>query len=104
MKSLHLFLSIDYQIYHSTKNELPLRFVIPLLFKHNRTILYICQLLMKNTIRYTDGAPVHFWLNDKFDNRWIGRGGAISWAPGSPDMVPLEFFLWGHIKNQHLQD
>jgi hypothetical protein len=51
-----------------------------------------------------DGASIHFskrvrsWLNEKFDNRWIGRGGAISWAPRSPDMTPLDFFLWGHIK------
>jgi hypothetical protein len=37
-------------------------------------------------------------LNEKFDNRWIGRGGEISWAPRSPDMTPLDFFLWGHIK------
>jgi hypothetical protein len=51
-----------------------------------------------------DGASIHFakavrsWLNEKFDNRWIGRGGEISWAPRSPDMTPLDFFLWGHIK------
>ncbi len=42
---------------------------------------------------------VRSWLNDKFDNRWIGRGGSISWAPRSPDMTPLDFFLWGYIKN-----
>lgn len=38
------------------------------------------------------------WLNDKFDNRWIGRGGPISWAPRSPDLTPLDFCLWGYIK------
>jgi hypothetical protein len=37
-------------------------------------------------------------LNEKFDNRWIGRGGSISWAPRSPDTTPLHFFLWGYIK------
>jgi hypothetical protein len=52
-----------------------------------------------------DGASIHFstgvrsWLNEKFEDRWIGRGGTISWAPRSPDMTPLDFFLWGHIKN-----
>jgi hypothetical protein len=74
-----------------------LRFVIPLLFKRKRTTLYIGQLLMKNTIRYTDGAPVHFWLNEKYDNWWIGRVGSISWTPRSHDMTHLDFFLWGHI-------
>ena len=42
---------------------------------------------------------VRSWLNDKFDDRWIGRGGSISWAPRSPDMTPLDFFLWGYIKS-----
>ena len=44
----------------------------------------------------------------------IGRGGPIPWSPRSPDLSPLDFFLWGYIKNivyaekirnvQHLQD
>ena len=34
----------------------------------------------------------------KFNDRWIGRGGPISWAPRSPNLKPLDFFLWGHIK------
>jgi hypothetical protein len=33
-----------------------------------------------------------------FNNRWIGRGGSISWAPRSPDLTPLDFYLWGHLK------
>ena len=43
--------------------------------------------------------PVRAWLNQKFDDRWIGRGGPISWAPRSPDLTPLDFFLWGHVKS-----
>ena len=45
-----------------------------------------------------DGAPVHFykqacaWLDEKFDGRWIGKGGPISWAPRSPDLTPFDFF------------
>jgi hypothetical protein len=38
------------------------------------------------------------WLNEKFNDHWIGRGEPISWAPRSPDLTPLGFFLWGHIK------
>ncbi|KYN06954.1 hypothetical protein ALC62_02077, partial [Cyphomyrmex costatus] len=30
--------------------------------------------------------------------RWIGRRGAIEWPPRSPDLTPLDFFLWGHLK------
>ena len=61
--------------------------------------------LTKKIIFQQNGAPAHFakslrsWLNDKFDNRWIGRGGSTSWDPRSPDMTPLDFFLWDYIKN-----
>ena len=34
-----------------------------------------------------------------FPNRWIGRDGPISWPPRSPDVTPLDFFLWGYIKD-----
>ena len=37
-------------------------------------------------------------MNDKFHDRWIGRGGPISWAPRSPALILSDFFLWGHIK------
>lgn len=30
--------------------------------------------------------------------RWIGRGGPVQWPPRSPDLTPLDFFLWGRIK------
>ena len=52
-----------------------------------------------------DGAPAHFardvreFLDQNFPNRWIGRGGSIRWAPRSPDLTPLDFFLRGTVKN-----
>ena len=52
----------------------------------------------------TDGAPPQFsvdfrWLlNNRFHDRWIGRGGPIPWSPRSPDLNPLDFYLWGHLK------
>lgn len=51
-----------------------------------------------------DGAPPHFsncvrhWLDESFPN-WIGRGSLFPWPPRSPDMTPLDFFLWGFIKH-----
>ena len=53
-----------------------------------------------------DGAPPHWALEvrralDKtFPAHWIGWGGPIAWPPRSPDMTPLDFFLWGHVKDQ----
>lgn len=35
-----------------------------------------------------------------FPNRWIGRDGPILWPPRSPDLTPLDFFLWGYLKDK----
>lgn len=55
-----------------------------------------------------DGAPPHYArisrhvINRLFGNRWIGRLGqddrAIPWPPRSPDLTPLDYYLWGHVK------
>lgn len=52
-----------------------------------------------------DGAPAHFslitrqFLDGKYPNRWIGRAGPQLWPPRSPDLNPLDYFLWGHLKS-----
>ena len=52
-----------------------------------------------------DGCPSHYsivsreWLDDHFPNRWIGRGGPVAWPPRSPDLTPLDFFIWGYLKS-----
>ena len=51
-----------------------------------------------------DGAPAHFshevraFLNETFPDCWIGRG-PTAWPPRSPDLAPLDFFLWGDVKS-----
>lgn len=52
-----------------------------------------------------DGAPVHTaaiinnWLDQKFPRKWIGRySQEIKWPPRSPDLTPLDFYLWGKLK------
>lgn len=53
-----------------------------------------------------DGAPPHFvqpvrqFLDENFPDAWIGRRGHIEWPPRSPDLAPLDFFLWGHLKSK----
>ncbi|PSN32148.1 hypothetical protein C0J52_23854, partial [Blattella germanica] len=34
-----------------------------------------------------------------FPDRWIGRGGPIPWPARSPDLNPLDYFLWGYLKS-----
>ena len=33
-----------------------------------------------------------------FRDRWMGHLGPIPWPARSPDLNPLDFFLWGHLK------
>lgn len=56
-----------------------------------------------------DGAPPHYslmarnWLNQHLPGRWIGRRGPIEWAARSPDLTPLDFYLWGFVKQKVYQ-
>lgn len=56
-----------------------------------------------------DGAPPHKpntvrqFLNNTFGPQIIGYGGHVEWPPRSPDLTPLDFFLWGYIKQQVYQ-
>ena len=52
-----------------------------------------------------DGATPHAaiatinMLQDTFQDRLISRRTAVNWAAHSPDLNPLDFFLWGYLKN-----
>ena len=53
-----------------------------------------------------DGAPAHYgrvvrdYLDSTFPRRWIGRSGQMTWAARSPDLSPLDFFMWGLLKDR----
>lgn len=53
-----------------------------------------------------DGAPAHCTeavsreLYQMFEDRWFRRLGPWSWPARSPDLSPLDFYLWGTIKNK----
>jgi hypothetical protein len=52
-----------------------------------------------------DGAPpycantVKAFLHQQFPGKHIGRRGPITWPPRSSGLTPLDFFLWGYIKD-----
>lgn len=64
------------------------------------------NLLENELVFQQDGAPPHYalpvreYLNDRFPGRWIGRRGPIEWPARSPDLSPLDYFLWGHLKSK----
>ncbi|KDR10391.1 hypothetical protein L798_15518 [Zootermopsis nevadensis] len=53
-----------------------------------------------------DGAPPPFSHRTETvlpynfpKNGLIGRGGTISWLSRSPDLTPIDFHLWGYVKD-----
>lgn len=53
-----------------------------------------------------DGAPPHNnrlvdnFLENTFDGKWLGYQGPYKWPPRSPDLTPLDYFIWGFVKDQ----
>ncbi|KOC71338.1 hypothetical protein WH47_05048 [Habropoda laboriosa] len=66
--------------------------------------------IRRNMYFQHDGASAHYaanvrtYLDEAFRDRWIGRGGSVPWPPRSPDMNPLDFFFWGHLKTAVYRD
>ena len=73
-------------------NKVLMQTVFPYVWKNDDDDSFIFQ---------EDGAPAHYAnvvrnaLNERLTNRWIGRRGTIEWPAHSPDLTPLDFFLWG---------
>lgn len=60
---------------------------------------------MTTAIFQHDGAPPHYSLNARQflasqfpEERVIGRGYGHPWPPRSPDLSPLDYYLWGTLK------
>ena len=51
-----------------------------------------------------DGAPAHYavsvrkWIDEHFPGRWISHRGAVEWPARSPNLTPLDFFLWEYSR------
>ncbi|KAJ8866442.1 hypothetical protein PR048_032285 [Dryococelus australis] len=57
-----------------------------------------------------DGCPAHNAvcarrvLDQKYPGRWTGCGRPVQGAARSPDLNPLNFFLWGYLKGDVYRD
>ena len=53
-----------------------------------------------------DGSPPHYhcdvqpYLNEILPSRWNERRVFVEYLPRSPDLTPLDFFLWGYLKDK----
>lgn len=98
------------------------RIIGPFFFEGNLNSQHFLQFLMNeftntmdelplaeraHVIFQLDGCSIHnavivrAWLDENFPNRWIGRNsGLVEFPPRSPDLTPLDFFLWGVLKEK----
>jgi hypothetical protein len=63
--------------------------------------------LPNNTIwLQQDGVPPHYAINVRryldhvLPGRWIRTRGPMEWPARSPNLTPLDFFLWGYLKSK----
>lgn len=97
----------------SSKHKLELFFFDGTVDQHVYTDLLrnhlVPQLHQKRVYRTAlfqhDGAPPHYslrardFLSQHFtEERVIGRGYGVAWPPRSPDLSPLDYYLWGMLK------
>lgn len=53
-----------------------------------------------------DGAPAHNsravtnYLTERFGENWLGTNGPIRWPARSPDLTPMDFSIWGFLKEK----
>jgi hypothetical protein len=58
-----------------------------------------------NVMFHQDVAPSHWacidweFIGIHFPGRWVGRNVLFPWPPSSPGVTPLDFFLWGNVKD-----
>ena len=45
-----------------------------------------------------------WFLDATFPNRWIGGDGPTPWPPRSPDISPLDLFLWHKVFSTPVPD
>ena len=80
-----------------------------LIFKHKEITQLNIQNKLQHVSRFAIGISSlwkqeHCYINQGVEGqellaRWIGRGGPIAWLPRSPDITPLDFFLWSYVKD-----
>lgn len=80
-----------------------------LFFLQNQTAEFLDLLplaYLQNLFFQQDGAPPHNsrrvmeYLNNLYGERLIANQGHIRWPPRSPDLTPLDYYVWGTLKNK----
>ena len=69
-------------------------------------VFFHCFLSRMITSRFSNCAVIHYqvlrYLDGQFQGRelFLGSRRGSEWAPRSPDLNPLDYFLWGYLKSK----
>jgi len=69
---------------------------------HKDLGLFVYKVQMTQELKAND-HPIRYQFA-KFDNRVISRFGNVNWPARSCDLTPLDFFLWGAVKDRCYAD
>lgn len=64
------------------------------------------EFVARNAWYQMDGAPAHTSgavgevIEEMFGDRWFAHNGPYKFPPRSPDLTPLDYFIWGYVKDQ----
>lgn len=58
------------------------------------------QYFMQDGCGAHNARRVAEYLDQYFRGNWIGTNGPIRWPPRSPCLNPMDYFVWGFVKNQ----
>lgn len=64
------------------------------------SVLRTMKYFMQDGCGPHNAVRVQQYLNREFPVGWIGTSGPIRWPPRSPCLNPLDYFLWGFLKNE----
>lgn len=95
---------LAYEVYNENLNS---QRYLDVLERNVSNFIDNMPLLERNKLYFQhDGAPPHNahiineYLNVNFGDQWIANAGPVRWPARSPDLTPLDFFLWGFLKNK----
>jgi hypothetical protein len=55
-------------------------------------------MVMQRSPRTGYGICVSRWLDRQFPDHWIGLCFPVEWPSKSPHLIPLDVYLWKHLK------
>jgi hypothetical protein len=64
----------------------------------NSYLSHIQRIFQQNEAPARNAIIAREYFNQTFANKWMSTYGPVQWLARSPDITPLDYFLWRHLK------